>query len=167
MIVSASPVRCNMKSCGRIATDSSHIENAQRICSALKPVSSSAWAKGAVIKGQEQGALCLRWEVTDLAHLVFVGEYDGQNGAPTQQVLDLEGVQAWVLGGLVVGDHQVDGVRGRREEEELEGSVPCGMGECPEDVCAGNLSERLSCAGKAGAHQGIVSRRLRGTGLAI
>lgn len=31
VIVSASPVRWSMKSCGNIATDSSHIENAHKI----------------------------------------------------------------------------------------------------------------------------------------
>ena len=71
-MVSASPVRCSMKSWGRMATDSSQMEKAQRIWGVR-----GKWGDGflgGMGGGLGGGYFC---------DLVFVREEDSENGAAT------------------------------------------------------------------------------------
>lgn len=71
----------------------------------------------------------------DLGRRVGVGEDEGEEEGAREQVVDFEGVEVGVVGGLVVVQHQVDCVGGRRDEDEFQQSVPegfCGVG--PEEV---------------------------------
>ncbi len=97
-MVSASPVRCNINSCGRIATDSSQIENAHRIYGSA----------GKLLRHRRQ--LKVAW-VTDLSDMIVIGEEDGQHEAGAKQVLDFEGVDVGIVGRFVIVQHEIDGVR--------------------------------------------------------
>lgn len=70
----------------------------------------------------------------DFARCVLVGQGDGQEEGAPEQVLDAEGVEVRVVGGLVAGCHEVDCVGGGGEEEELEDGVVCAVREGPEEV---------------------------------
>lgn len=49
-------------------------------------------------------------------------EEKGQDSADSKEVLDLECIDIWVMGGLVVVQHEIDDVARGSNEEELEGS---------------------------------------------
>jgi hypothetical protein len=51
---------------------------------------------------------------------VVVWEYKSQHRARAQQVLHLERVEIWVVGGAVVVEHKVDSVGRGGEEDDLE-----------------------------------------------
>jgi hypothetical protein len=108
-----------MNNWGRMATASSQIEKAQSIC---------------VVS-----------VLSYLRKLVFVGEYDAQNGTSCDQVLDSEGIEVGIVGGLVVIEHQVDDVGRGSNKDELESSVPqAPEGVCPKKVCENGLSMRCA-----------------------
>jgi len=52
----------------------------------------------------------------DFRWCVLVGEDDGEDEGAAEEVLDPEGVDVGVVGGLVGCGHQVDGVAGGAEE---------------------------------------------------
>jgi hypothetical protein len=85
------------------------------------------------------------------------------------------------VGGLVVVEHQVEGVGAGGQEDDFEDCIPCGVGEGPEDICmecCGRAMEGLVLArfltsilegggkGREMAHPDISSRRRRNTVLA-
>jgi len=55
---------------------------------------------------------------------VFVGEYDGKHGGSSEEVFGAECVLVWIVGGLVIVEHQVDDICLRGDEDDLEGGVP-------------------------------------------
>lgn len=66
---------------------------------------------------------CLRNSITtNLGETVVVREEKGQDSADSKEVLDLECIDIWVMGGLVVVQHEIDDVARGSNEEELEGS---------------------------------------------
>ena len=65
-MVSASPVRCSMKSCGRMATDSSQMEKAQRI-----------WRRWGRVSGEIYSSVRKGWAGT---WYVGVGGREGGDG---------------------------------------------------------------------------------------
>jgi len=112
-----------MKSWGRIATDSSHIENAHKIyvplsfCSILQPT-----------------PLCREHGVSNLREGILVWKEYRKNGTSSQKILHLERVDARVMSWFVVVDHQIHRVCRRAKEEKLKGRVPCRVREGPKDV---------------------------------
>ena len=76
----------------------------------------------------------------DLGEGVFLREEEGEHGGAAEQVEDLEGVEVRVVRGLVVVQHQVDGVGGGGDEDDLEDRVPGRVGEGPEEVWVGVVS---------------------------
>lgn len=93
--------------------------------------------------------------------MVAVREKDAERGGAGEEVLDFEGIEGRVVGGVVFIDHKVDDVRLRGEEEEFEGGVPKRAGgQGPEDVFGerGGLADRMGPRavekGKA-SYQGI------------
>lgn len=58
-----------------------------------------------------------------LGEAIFVRKDDCQNSARSQQVLHFERVEIRVMGGFVVVKHQVDGVCGCTDENDLEDGV--------------------------------------------
>lgn len=75
----------------------------------------------------------------DLAYfceLIAVWEKDGYDSAPTKEVLDLEGIDVWIVSRFVVIEHQVNDVGLGSKKKDLEGSVPQRSGgQRPEDIC--------------------------------
>ena len=73
---------------------------------------------------------------THLCEVVFVREENGQDRAGSDEVLHLEGIEVRVLGGFVVVEHEVDGVRGGADEDDLEDGVVerLGLVEGPEKI---------------------------------
>ena len=55
---------------------------------------------------------------------VFVGEYDGEHGGGSEKVLGAESVLVWVVGGLVIVEHQVNDVGLGGDEDDLKSGVP-------------------------------------------
>ena len=49
-------------------------------------------------------------------------EEKGQDSTNSKKVLDLERIDIWVMGGLVVVQHEINYIARRSDEEELEGS---------------------------------------------
>ena len=98
-----------MNSCGKIATDSSHIENAHKICIATSAERSHSVAT----------------VVSDyLGELVTVRKYDCKYCTPSQEVLNFKGINVRIMGRLVVVEHQVNDVGLGCEEQYLEGGIP-------------------------------------------
>lgn len=64
---------------------------------------------------------------------VVIGECDGKDGGTGEEVLDAEGIDVGVVGGLVGVGHEIDDVSLRTEEEELKDKVVDAIGR--EDVC--------------------------------
>lgn len=93
-----------------MATDSSHMEKAQRICQSRSASQVHAAAKR------------LR-KPTDLGWDVFVRKQDAEDGGTGQQILDLEGVKIGILSGLVIMQHEVDDVSRSSDEDQLEDGV--------------------------------------------
>jgi hypothetical protein len=73
---------------------------------------------------------------THLGQRVFVRKQYREHRACTNQILHLERVQVRIVGGLVVVEHQINGVCGSADEDDLEdGVVECrGRVEGPEEV---------------------------------
>jgi hypothetical protein len=114
-----------------MATASSQMEKAQSICVVSESSFSSSIA---------------RPFLSYLGKLVFVREYDAQNGASCDQVLNSEGIEVGIVGWLVVVEHQVDDIGGGSNKDELESSVPqAPEGVCPKKVCESGLSMRCAC----------------------
>jgi hypothetical protein len=87
----------------------------------------------------------MRLSLSYLRKLVFVGKYDAQNGTSCDQILNSEGIEVGVVGGLVIVEHQVDDICGCSNEDELESSVPqAPEGVCPKKVCERGLSMRYA-----------------------
>lgn len=61
-------------------------------------------------------------------------EKDREDRADSQKVLNLEGVNVRVVGGLVIVQHEVDNVAGGADEEELEGGEVKRIEESPEQI---------------------------------
>lgn len=61
-------------------------------------------------------------------------EKDREDRADSQKVLNLEGVNVRVVGGLVIVQHEVDNVTGGADEEELEGGEVKRIEESPEQI---------------------------------
>lgn len=61
--------------------------------------------------------------VTHLCECVLVREQYRQNCAGSNEVLYFEGIEIGVVGRLVVVKHQVDGVRGAADKDDLEDGV--------------------------------------------
>lgn len=61
-------------------------------------------------------------------------EKDREDRADSQKVLNLEGVNVRVVGGLVIVQHEVDNVAGGTDEEELEGGEVKRIEESPEQI---------------------------------
>ena len=112
-----------------MATASSQIEKAQSIC----VVSESSFSDPMI------------WlALSYLRELVFVGEYDAQNGTSCDQVLNSKGIEVGIVGRLVVVEHQVDNIGRGSNKDELESGVPqAPEGVCPEEVCQNSLSMRF------------------------
>ena len=53
----------------------------------------------------------------DLGEGVFLREEEREDGGAAEEVEDFEGVEVRVVGGLVVVEHQVDGVGGGEDED--------------------------------------------------
>lgn len=49
-----------------------------------------------------------------------MGEEQGQDGTDSKKVLDLESIEVWVMGRLVVVEHEVNDVPRGTDKEELE-----------------------------------------------
>lgn len=47
-------------------------------------------------------------------------EKQGQNGADSKEVLNLEGIKVWIMGRFVVIEHEVNDIPGGTNEEDLE-----------------------------------------------
>lgn len=78
----------------------------------------------------------------DLPEVILVGQEDGECGGESKQVLDLEGVEPGIVGGLVGTDHEVDDVTGGSDEEDLEDDVVVAC--CPEEVeIAGDIYDEV------------------------
>jgi hypothetical protein len=87
----------------------------------------------------------MRLSVSYFRKLVFVGEYDAQNGTSCDQILNSEGIEIGIVGRLVVVEHQVDDIGGGSNKDELESSVPqAPEGVCPKKVCERGLSMRYA-----------------------
>jgi hypothetical protein len=73
---------------------------------------------------------------TYLGERVLVREQDRQHRARANQVLHLEGVEVRVVRGLVVVEHEVDGVGRGADEDDFEDGVVerAGRVEGPEKV---------------------------------
>lgn len=71
-----------------------------------------------------------------LIHSVFIWKQDRQHRARAQQVLDLECIQVRVMSRLIIVQHQVYGIRRRRDEDDLEDGVieRIGFIEGPEQI---------------------------------
>lgn len=78
---------------------------------------------------------------TCLAERILVGEEYCESSASTQEKLDLESVDVWVMGRLVVVEHQIQGVCGRADEKDLEDCIVGGIGEGPEEILSGLISD--------------------------
>ena len=120
VMVSASPVRWSIKSWGRMATDSSQMEKAQRICAHCQ-------------------RLLLSFPIPVTTHLcerVAVRKQYRQHCTSADEILHLEGIEIGVVGRLVVVEHEVDGVRGTADEDDLEDGVVerFGQVEGPEKI---------------------------------
>lgn len=84
----------------------------------------------------------------DFRRGVFVGEDGGEDRGAAEQVAHFEGVEVGVVGGLVVVQHQVQGVGAGGDEDDFQDGVPCRIGEGPEDICGmrpptNNVSDRF------------------------
>ena len=55
---------------------------------------------------------------------VLVGEYDGEDGGGSEKVFGAESVLVWVVGGLVIVEHQVNDVGLGGDEDDLKSGVP-------------------------------------------
>lgn len=65
-----------------------------------------------------------QWSVsTHLSQSIFVREQHCQHCASCQQILYLKGIEVRVVGGFVVVEHKVDGVRRCADEDDLEDGV--------------------------------------------
>lgn len=64
----------------------------------------------------------------DFGEGVFVGEDDGEDGGASEEVLDFEGVDIGVVGGLVGVGHEVDDVALAADEEDLEQEIVDALG---------------------------------------
>lgn len=60
--------------------------------------------------------------ITNLGKTIVVREENGQDSTNSKKVLDLERIDIWVMGGLVVVQHEINYIARRSDEEELEGS---------------------------------------------
>lgn len=69
----------------------------------------------------------------DFADSILLGEQDGENGGSTEEVVDLEGIDVGIGGGLVSVGHEVDDVALGANEHDLEEEVVEARGN--EDVC--------------------------------
>ena len=71
-----------------------------------------------------------------LGEAVFVREQYRQHSASADEILHLEGIEVGVVGGLVVVEHQVDGVRGSADKDDLEDGVVerLGLVEGPQKI---------------------------------
>ena len=70
----------------------------------------------------------------DFGWVVVVWEEHGEDQRASEQVLYAEGVEVRVVGWFVDSGHQVNGVAGGGEEEELEDGVVGAVGEGPEEI---------------------------------
>jgi len=68
----------------------------------------------------------------DLGGRVAVGIDEGEDQRAPEEVLDAEGIEVRIVGGLVGGGHEIEGVPRGAEEEELEDGVVGRVGEGPE-----------------------------------
>lgn len=57
-----------------------------------------------------------------------------EDRADSQKVLNLEGVNVGVVGGLVIVQHEVDNIGGGADEEKLEGREVERIEESPEQI---------------------------------
>lgn len=73
--------------------------------------------------GCAAGELDAKGEQTYFVWRPFIRKENAQQGAAAEQILHLEGVQIHVVRRSIVVQHEVDGVGGRAEEEELEEGV--------------------------------------------
>lgn len=73
---------------------------------------------------------------THLCEGVFVRKQYRQYRAGSDEILHLEGIEIGVVGGLVVVEHQVNGVRGSADEDDLENGIVerLGLVEGPEKI---------------------------------
>lgn len=73
----------------------------------------------------------------DLGDAIGVGEDDGQDGGSGEQVLDLEGIDVGIVGGLVCVCHEVDDVALGADEHDLEDKVVERVRR--EEICGANV----------------------------
>lgn len=85
-----------MNNCGRIATDSSQIENAQRI-----------YTLSVRIRSFYRCGTC-----ANLCHAILFGENEGQNCTSPEQILYLEGIDVRVMCRFVLVQHEIAGISG-------------------------------------------------------
>lgn len=93
-----------------MATDSSHMENAQviyTVCQSLIDVQTTETCR-----------------VTDLPWRVPVRKHECQRSASREKVLHFERIEIRIVSWLVVVEHQVDCVCGRSYEYDLEARIP-------------------------------------------
>jgi hypothetical protein len=57
-----------------------------------------------------------------------IGEKDGQDSCSSEEVLDSEGIDVGIVGGLVGVGHEVDDVALRAKEKDLEDEVVDAVG---------------------------------------
>lgn len=127
-----------------MATDSNQIENAHSIY-------------------ESSACSCCQRVVADLSHIVLVWEQHSEHQASAQEILYFEGIDARVMGGLIIVEHEIDGIGRRSEEHQLEGGVPCRVGKSPEDIFA----ELASPLAGRNAYPSISSHTPSGIELAI
>jgi len=63
-----------------------------------------------------------------------VREENGQDGADSEKVLDLECIEIWVMSWFVVIQHEVDDIARGSDEEEFECSQVKRVCEGPEEI---------------------------------
>jgi hypothetical protein len=120
VIVSASPVLCSMKSCGRMATASNQIENAHKIYHASQQPSHP-------LKLEPLSHFCER---------VFVREQDREDCACPYKILHLECIEIGIVCRLIFVEHQIDRVSRAADENDLENGIVKRLGfvESPEKI---------------------------------
>ena len=91
----------------------------------------------------------------NLGNGVLVGEENSENTGASEQVLDLEGIDVGIVGGLVGVGHEVDDVSLGTDEHDLEEQVVETVG-CENIWCMSEAVLVDDFALLRKAHQGIV-----------